>query len=219
MVVKNTNQYCYQISDYRLDNLLTKKYLIIDLEATGLNYKKEEITEIAYLPLINDQRVYSKPKLHLLKITKKIPEKIVKLTGISNEDVAGGQEAREVFAELRANFADYIWVAQCGFEFDFPFLNRYFKELFQIDLPVQTLDTKFMYAFLYPETKETISTNFLLQKFAIDTTGIPRHRAAGDVEIITLIFQAILKEYQCRNIYCLSLKSPLTIKKFVPKPL
>lgn len=221
MILKiiNINKYCYKVLSYRLDNIFNQNYLIIDLEASGLNYKTEEITEIAVMPIVSGKKIFKRPWSRLIKIHKKIPKFIEKLTGIKNTDLKNASSLESILNELITKYKDYVWVAQCGFEFDFPFLNKSYRSLFGKSLPIQILDTKLMYQYLYPKTQSTISTNFLIKNYVTDSTRIKRHRAGSDVKLITEIFLKILSEYKQKNINKISINKPFIVKKFVPKSI
>lgn len=213
--ITNPTAESYTLEEFYLDQIQERKYLILDIEATGLDYNNEEITEIAVLPIENLKPDYSELISTLIKTTKPIPENVQKITGITNEDVENGQPLQTVLADLVDKYRDYVWVAQCGFEFDFPFLNKEYRRFFDEALPVGVLDTKLLYASLYPETNATISTNFLMKQFGIDPLEHPRHRAAGDVLRLTKIFLNIIEKYTQKDIDTVEVKQPLQILKFV----
>ena len=215
--LSENNKYYYCINRYTLNDLFQQNFLIIDLEATGLDYSKEDIIEIAWMPIENLYPKLEKSESYLVKQSKKIPKFIEKLTGITNKEARNGHEIKYVLKLLADKFNNYIWVAQCGFEFDFPFLKRVFQENLDLKLPAKNiLDTKLLYLYLYPYEKETISTNFLLKKYNVSSPK-KRHRASTDVEILSKIFLKILKEYKQKNIFHIKINSPIKIKKFVPK--
>jgi len=219
MNIRNINQYIYKISRFKLGNLQNNKYLILDIESTGLNTREDDIIEIAIMPIINRKKKNSKPWSTLIRPEKLIPKKIEKLTHITNSNVKDASNLKPILEKIVENYGDFVWVAQCGFEFDFPLLKNKYKELFDKELEVQMFDTKFFYSYFHREEKNTISTNFLIERYKINDSKMKRHSAGGDVEIITKIFFRILKEYQNKGINKIDLKKPLSIKKFVPKPL
>lgn len=217
MKIKALNQYEYSISRYRLENLKENKYLILDLESTGLDTEKDEVTEIAFLPIVDNKEIFSGPKSILVKPRIRIPKKIENLTGIKNADVKNARSFKNTLQEIIHDYGDYIWVAQCGFEFDFPLLMNKYRMFFGKKLKVETLDTKFFYLYLHSKTNATVSTDFLIKKYKIQTSGIQRHRAGGDVNIISEIFLNLLRECREKKINKIDLQTPLLIKKFVPK--
>jgi DNA polymerase III alpha subunit (gram-positive type) len=217
MKIKNLNQYEYSISSYKLLNLKENKYLILDLESTGLDTEKDEVTEIAFLPIANKMKIFSNPKSILVKPRVRIPERIENLTGIKNANLRNARNFKNVLKSIAHIYREYVWVAQCGFEFDFPLLMNQYKMFFAKKLNVKTLDIKLFYLYLHPRTKLTVSTDFLINKYKIMDSGIRRHRAGGDVKIISGIFLNLLREYEEKKINKIDLQAPLLIKKFVPK--
>ena len=64
---------------------MTNSYVAVDLETTGIGAKKEKITEIAMVKAVDGQVTDT---FHtLINPHRKIPEEIVKLTGIDDEMV------------------------------------------------------------------------------------------------------------------------------------
>ncbi len=215
--LSENNKYYYFINRYILNDLFHQNFLIIDLEATGLDYTKEDIIEIAWLPIEKQTPKLTRAKSYIIKPSKKIPQFIEKLTGITNKTAQKGYQLTNILKLLANNFRDYIWVAQCGFEFDFPFLNRVFQQNLGLKLPAKNiLDTKLLYLYLHPNEERTISTNFLLKKYNIPSPKT-RHRALTDVTMLSQIFLRLLDEYKQNKIFNIKVTSPLKIKKFVPK--
>jgi len=212
--ISNINQYVYKIKSYNLSQIFEKKYLLIDLEATGYDYRNEDIIEISILPFINLKQTYNKPKFWFIEPSKPIPKFIQRLTNITQADFKQAVLLDAVLKILYDSYLDYIWVAQCGFEFDFPFLKRMYRKYFAVDFPRHTLDTKIMFQYLYPKVKNTISTNFLLKYYSINTS-LKRHRAQNDVNILSDIFLKIVSDYKKHKQNTIKISKPLIVKKFV----
>jgi DNA polymerase III alpha subunit (gram-positive type) len=217
--LRNINRYCYKVLHYNLENIFERNYLIIDIEATGLNYRKEEITEIAALPILKGKKSIDKPWSSLVKIKKKIPQPIKRLTGIKNTDLKNAPDLKYVLAKLNKQYNDFIWVAQCGFEFDFPMLDNVYRRLFNKSFIFRILDTKLMFQYLHPNTKSTISTDFLTKYYGLQNLKIKRHRAPDDVKLLTEIFLKILDDYRRRKISKIIIEKAIVIKKFIPQPI
>jgi DNA polymerase-3 subunit epsilon len=96
--------------------------IFIDLETTGLNPNQERICQIgAILPNGEEFNTFVNPH-------KKIPAKIIELTGITDEDVASAPDFEEVADTLiKALEEAEIFIAY-NFTFDFQFLQN---ELFR----------------------------------------------------------------------------------------
>lgn len=103
----------------------------IDIETTGLDFEKDEITEIAWV--LKEIGVDKPLQVQSFMVTgkKPIPENIVKLTGITDEmRETEGFELGLTLMNLENHFnrADYI-VAHNGEFFDKPFLEEKAKPL------------------------------------------------------------------------------------------
>jgi DNA polymerase III alpha subunit (gram-positive type) len=209
----------YTLKCYDLENLQNCNFLVIDLEATGLAYQQEEIAEIAILPIEEAQALPDKAWSTYVQTAKEIPAHIQKLTGITNEDTKSGLPLADVLLKLVNEYPEHIWVAQCGFEFDFPFLDQEHRRFFGTPLPVGVLDTKILYANLYPETRAIISTDFLKNVYGINSPAHERHTATGDVALLAELFLCILQDYREHGVDSISLREPLRVLKFVPPAL
>lgn len=219
MEIKNINRYIYKIKGLTMPYLLRQKFFAFDLEATGLNPKKELITQIAGVPLVNGE-IYSKRTFNsFVKGTRKIPLKISRLTGITNQDLKNAPAVEEILNELWQKYKDYIWVAQCGFEFDFRILEMAAKKNKIFYFNPKKLDTKVLFAYLHPELNATFSTDFLKNYYKVKFADLKRHTALGDAILIARILKKMLEEFQNKGLSNLIIKKPLSIKKFVPEPL
>lgn len=200
-------------------NFLRRKLLIIDIEATGLDFTTEEITEIAaqeYDPVTEQAGdLWSR----FVKVERPIPPEISRLTSITSEHTDSGISSRDALTYLVDRYSNYIWVAQCGFEFDFPFLERLYRESGLSGTGIDALDTKVLFSLLHPMRDETFSTNFLAEHFKIDRSRFARHTAAGDVALLTEITAGLVREAKRKGLCDVALFSPLRVWKFIPQSL
>jgi DNA polymerase III subunit epsilon len=101
---------------------LPEQFVVFDLETTGLNATKHEIIEIGAIRVNRDSTQHDTLQA-LIKPNKKVPNKIVELTGITQEmlDVDGGaiDEALRDFAA----FVGDLRLVSFNAEFDMAFLN------------------------------------------------------------------------------------------------
>ncbi|MFS0870390.1 PolC-type DNA polymerase III [Paenibacillus xylanilyticus] len=195
------------------------KFCIFDFEATGPNEQEDQITQIGAIILEGETgRVKSKFK-KLVKPSKQIPEVIEELTGIKNIDVKQASDLAETFQDFIKFSEGTILVTQAGYEYDWPLLVNECKRHNIQMLENIILDTKVLFTFLYPETNEVISTNFLIDFYGINDSDIKRHDALGDSILISRIFYEILKDYEKRDIHEINIEEPLRIKKVQLKKL
>lgn len=102
------------------------KYAVLDLETTGLDYTKEQVTEVGIVIANEDFHVVSEFQT-FVKIKGNIPEKITELTGITQKDVDGGMATHQVARIIRTicDQEDVILVCQQA-PFDLAFLSKQF---------------------------------------------------------------------------------------------
>lgn len=213
MKIKNTNKYEYVISDYELKNIFKSNFIIFDLEATGLDVKNDYITQFGAVVLENG-KISKKKFVSYIQSPKKISKFISNLTGITNSNIKNAPTIKEVIKPLWKSYKNYIWVAQCGFEFDFPILKRQLSENGENWFNPLMADTKVMYSYLYSLDKNIPSTNYLLNKYNLNVSKLRRHDALNDSIIVSKILSNILTDYKKHKISNIDIKRKLKIKKF-----
>ena len=211
------------LETYEIDNVLIKdvcrqKFLVLDVEATGLDAKKDYVTDFACVPVVNGKMLNDEAFSSFVKSPVPIPKKIEEFTGVTNEVISKAPPFREVISMVLAKYSDYIWIAQCGLEFDFPMIGNICRNE-NVSFGPEIIDTKVLFAFLNQESQETFSTDFLKNYFRIDSSDLKRHTALGDALLVARILEGILKEYEKKGAKDVRIKKPLSIRKFVPKKL
>lgn len=101
-------------------------FAIIDIETTGLDPKKDKITEIAIV--LHDGLGITEQFSTLIDPQRSIPQHISRITGINNEMVKGQPRFFEVAKKILDLTRDRIFVAH-NVEFDFRFIEEEFKSL------------------------------------------------------------------------------------------
>ena len=91
------------------ENALTQRYIVIDLELTGLDPKQHEIVSIAWL-LIDNQCIKLSQAQHAINKDVQRLEQSPVYHGIAQQDIAKGQSLATILAALSAHFADAIIV-------------------------------------------------------------------------------------------------------------
>lgn len=149
--------------------------VVLDIETDGLDEKTNKIIEIGAL------RTDTKEEFHkLIKIDSKLPEKIVELTGIKDEDIKNGEDIVTALKELKEFIGDRDIVGY-GVKFDIKFINR--------NLKVNNLErlTNRSWDLLdFVKREKTFLENYkletVLKSYGIDEK-VP-HRALKDVKLI-----------------------------------
>lgn len=101
---------------------MIENYTVIDLEMTGLNAKTDAILEVGAVRVRGGEiaDTYSA----LLRTGRKLPEKVVKLTGITDEMMQAGREPEAAMEEFFAFVGEDILVGQ-NLIFDYSFLKQW----------------------------------------------------------------------------------------------
>ena len=101
---------------------LPEQFVVFDLETTGLDAAKHEIIEIAAIRVNRDSTHHDTIQA-LVKPTKKVPKKIVELTGITQEMLdRDGKAIEESLRDFAVFVGDHRLVS-FNAEFDMAFLN------------------------------------------------------------------------------------------------
>lgn len=163
--------------------------IVIDVETTGLDYTREKIIEFAGVRLengviVDEFETLVNPHQHIRKSSQAIH-------GISEEMVADAPTEEEIYPKIFEFIGDYPLVAHNAI-FDFSFLNKTSKRLYNKPLRNNYIDTQVMFKEVYPQM-ESCGLAALMQKFKVEFTT--RHRAMADAI-------GLAKAYpQLRNLY------------------
>ncbi|MCL2675525.1 MAG: exonuclease domain-containing protein [Firmicutes bacterium] len=166
--------------------LVKNEFVIFDIETTGLDRINDKITEIGAVRIKNGR--LSETFSCFIDPQVPIPERITKLTGITDADVAGALLIGEALPDIFKFFDGAVLVGHNSESFDFPFLaHNALKE--KIFFDNKRLDT-------YLLAKEHLSLDKnklgdLAAHFGIVNTGA--HRALTDAVATAKAFIAICK--------------------------
>ena len=170
------------------DNLLDGTFIVIDLETTGFNVEHAEVIDIAAVRV--EGGVITEKFSSLVNPGFFIPERIKRLTGITNAMLIGQPKIEEVFPEFLEFIGDNILVGHF-IEQDIKFLDKYYKRLYGKKFKRPTLCTLKLARKLFPDLKKYSLEN-LSNFLGYETNGI--HRALKDAELTAYIFLNILNE-------------------------
>lgn len=152
-------------------------FVIVDIETTGLEPADNEITEVAALKIENGEirNVYSS----LIRVNRKLPAEIVRLTGITDELLR--EEGKNRNQTLRAlhDFIGKTPLIAHNAEFDVPFINHHLKKDWGITLQSPPVCTLKLARKLLPGLS-THKLGDVARYFKVPVSQA--HRAAGDVE-------------------------------------
>lgn len=163
--------------------------IVLDVETTGLDYTKEKIIEFGAVKLVNGK---IKDKFEtLINAKQHIRKSSMAVHGITEEMLEDAPTEEEIFPKIFEFIGDYPIVAHNAI-FDFSFLNRTSKRLYDKPLENHHIDTQFMFKELYPQL-ESCGLEALMSTFGVDFST--RHRAYADAEGLALCYPALKKMY------------------------
>lgn len=163
--------------------------IVLDVETTGLDYTKEKIIEFGAVKLVNGEitdkfETLINAKQHIRKSSEAIH-------GISEEMLADAPTEEEIFPKIFEFIGDYPIVAHNAI-FDFSFLNRTSKRLYNKPLENHHIDTQIMFKEVYPQL-ESCGLESLMNTFNVDFST--RHRAFADAEGLALCYPKLKQLY------------------------
>lgn len=149
--------------------------VILDIETDGLDEKTNKIIEIGAL------KTDTKEEFHkLIKIDSNLPEKIIELTGIRDEDLKNGEDIVTALKELKEFIGDRDIVGY-GVKFDIKFINRNLKVN-----NLERLTNRFLDLLDFVKREKIFLENYKLET-VLKSYGIDKkvpHRALKDVKLI-----------------------------------
>ncbi len=170
--------------------ILTKPLAIFDLEATGLNISKERIVEIAILkinPNGSEERFKSLVNPEIV-----IPEDVIKIHGITNEDVSKAPSFKELSVKIIEFIGDADLAGYNSNKFDIPLLA---EELIRVgsNFDLSTRHFVDVQNIFHKMEQRTLSAayQFYCQKELIDA-----HDAMNDTNATWDVLKSQLEKYE-----------------------
>jgi DNA polymerase-3 subunit epsilon len=120
-------------------NAFSQRYLVIDLELTGLDSKQHEIVSVAWV-VIDSQCIKMSESQHFINKDVKSLEQSPVFHGISTDSVAQGQSLQSILMSLSAHFSDCILVFHNAM-LDWGFLKLALKNAGVTQRPKLIIDT------------------------------------------------------------------------------
>lgn len=170
------------LSDYVVGN----RFVVFDLETTGLSPVDDKIVEIAAVSVENGKlshvfETFVNPGIH-------IPEEASKITGITDADVANAPSIEEVLPDFYKFTRNSILVAHNGDDFDVPFVkNAAEKLMYLFNNP--TIDTLILARKNLPTRKFNLTE--VCKFYGIENEQA--HRAISDAVATAKVFLKLSK--------------------------
>lgn len=182
---------------------MINEYVVLDLEMTGLSAKTDQIIEIGAIKIKDNRMVDS--YACIVNSHCSVPERIVELTGITDEMVRAGVDRDEAILKLLDFIQGYVLVGQ-NLNFDYGFLKQWAVN-HKRPLEAKACDTlKIARAMLPVEQSKKLSS--LCEYFGIERQR--EHRALDDAVETWKVFCALQQLAEGRED---------TEKLFAPHPL
>lgn len=171
-----------------LSNGMDDEYIVLDIETTGLSFRTEKITEIGAVKVKNGEIVDTFESFVNPEIP--IPEKIVKITHITDEMVKNAETIDQVMPKFLEFIGNLRLVAHNA-DFDVGFL-KYNAENLGLKMDNNYIDSLALSRQVYPEFKKH-KLGILADKFGIKVENA--HRALDDVKTLVKVFIKLLEKY------------------------
>ncbi|MBA4542920.1 3'-5' exonuclease [Thermoactinomyces daqus] len=188
---KISKSYCGEKKE--MDYMGTKTYVVYDVETTGLDYKSDQVIEIAAVKL--DKRLNEIGKFHTLVALNDgitLSDHIKEITGINEVDLKSGMLEQLALQCLDGFIGDSIVVAHNA-QFDLGFLSRYHKHI-----PVERfICTRSMAILADPEGKASLGN--LVERYGIEHGRL--HQAMNDVEAEVELFRILKEELRKKGLH------------------
>lgn len=162
-------------------------YTVYDIETTGLSAACQcEIIEFAGIQYDADFNEVN--RLHIyVKPYKKLPKKIVELTGITNEQLAGCENRFKALPKIRSFIGDTISVCHNA-SFDFGFISTM---CLQQGLPILSSYICTLKTYKALTGEKSAKLFMACEKFGIELKNA--HTAIADVEATAKVFKKLLE--------------------------
>ena len=162
-------------------------YVSLDLETTGLSPKLDKIIEIGAVKVIDGEIVDNLSEF--LNPGRKLEEKTIELTGITEEDLRNAPEASEVIPKLLDFFGDLPLVGH-RIMFDYSFVKHAAVNL-KLSFEKEGVDTLKISRACHPEL-ESKKLSAMCEYYKIP---LQAHRAYNDALATAKLFECLKKNF------------------------
>ncbi len=161
-----------------------QRLAIVDLETTGLNFNRDQITEVGVI-IINNGQI--EQKFHSLVNPRcAVPPFITQLTGITNEDLKNAPLFEDISKDLFALLQGSLFIAHNA-KFDYSFLQQAFERV-NLNLNLDLLCTVQFARAIFPQYHKH-SLESWIPRLGISPER--RHRAIDDAQVVVHLLEHI----------------------------
>lgn len=164
--------------------------VVIDLETTGLDYKREKIIEFAGIKLVDNQ--ITEELEMLIDPQQEIRQSSIEIHRITPDMLVGAPTIEEAMPRILDFMKDYPIVAHNAI-FDHSFLNQANRELYGENIINDKIDTFHMFKEVFPD-EQSHGLQALLKRFNIDFPV--QHRAMSDAKALAWVYPHLKEFYE-----------------------
>lgn len=166
---------------------MINSYISIDLETTGLNPKLDKVIEIGAIKVVEGKKVDTFSTF--VNPGRRLEERIITLTGITQAQVDGAQEIEQILPKLMTFLEDLPLLGH-RILFDYSFLKKAAVNQ-RLSFEKQGIDTLRIARVFLPELEHR-TLEYLCRHFQIPHTA---HRATADAEATSRLYQILAEQY------------------------
>lgn len=171
--------------------------VVFDLETTGFSpYSGDEIISIGAVGMTGDLVSLQQSFYSLIRPDKTIPDDVVRLTGIYNEEAAHAPELITVLKDF-LEFVNHRVLVVHGSGHDKHFLNSALWRTSKVNLSHRFIDCLILAQRLEPK-RGSYDLDSLLTDYGIEING--RHHALGDAGMTAQLWKCLLNETMRRDV-------------------
>ncbi|MCH6255547.1 3'-5' exonuclease [Puniceicoccaceae bacterium K14] len=175
--------------------------VVFDLETTGLRAKTNEITQIAAARIgglgMNTENTFST----FVNPGMPIPELAQQITHISDENVKDAPPPLTALQKLCSFSEQAVLFGHDVYRFDFKFINKHLHEDNTPTKEIHFIDTMDIFQILWPDfSRLDHGLDEIADRLNVSIANDLRHRADGDVELLTRIFHRIQADDRLESI-------------------
>jgi len=218
----------YGVEFYMVDDVLSyiknptdielnkAKYVVLDLETTGLNCYYDRIIEFGAVRI--EKGVTVETIDILINPERKLPKKIIEITNITDKMLEKQPTIEEVLPRILNFIGDAILVSHNA-DFDFSFLQHALERCGMRKLNNPVIDTLSLSRYLFPESRNH-RLGSLCRNMDVNYDEDSAHRADYDARVLNEVWQPMLVMLTKQNHNLLhsdlaNLETPLSLLKHI----
>ncbi len=167
---------------------MTTSYVAVDLETTGIGAKREKITEIGMVKVIDG--VVAETYHTMVNPHREIPERIVELTGITDEMVKDAPGIEDVLPDV-ISFCEGFPLLGHQIIFDYGFLTQAAVNM-KLKFEKDAVDTLKLCRYLMPGPEKK-NLGAACGYFGVEPETA--HRALSDAMSTHLLYQKLMEQF------------------------